>query len=122
MRSSSRTFEPECSSCCTAGLIDLLFVPADSPHFVQNLSDTIAISCNFVDESNAERALEALGEEAWTDPGAAAAGGALRRAVAQRRAHHDGTHGAAQQNGHTPYSEMVSRHHQAAKRRRRVPP
>lgn len=60
---------------------DLVFVPSACPHFVQNLSDTIAISANFADpHSNANQVLEALEEEEWLDPCGA---GAARKALAE---------------------------------------
>ncbi|CAE7558542.1 DISP3, partial [Symbiodinium sp. CCMP2456] len=37
---------------------DFLFVPAGWPHQVENLKTSVAVSANFVDESNLERALE----------------------------------------------------------------
>ena len=39
---------------------DLLFVPAGSPHAVENLTDSVAIGGNFVDESNLEQVLAEL--------------------------------------------------------------
>jgi hypothetical protein len=42
---------------------ELLFVPAGSPHQVHNLDHTIAIAGNYVDESNAELAIERAAEE-----------------------------------------------------------
>ena len=65
---------------------DLLFVPAETPHYVENLSGmhparnsnrnddwvTMAISGNFLDESNFECAVDALERLAITDPQTAA--------------------------------------------------
>eukprot|EP00656_Telonema_subtile_P035014 TRINITY_DN39037_c0_g1_i2.p1 TRINITY_DN39037_c0_g1~~TRINITY_DN39037_c0_g1_i2.p1 ORF type:complete len:392 (+),score=94.92 TRINITY_DN39037_c0_g1_i2:207-1382(+) len=39
---------------------ELLFVPAGTPHFVQNLEASVAISANYVDQSNAQRAIQEL--------------------------------------------------------------
>lgn len=58
----------------TVGPGDLLFVPADCPHFVFNLSDTAALSANFVDGSNLARCLAAC---AALGPQGAALGAAL---------------------------------------------
>ena len=46
---------------------DLLFVPSKAPHTVINLSDTVAISANFVDDTNLSAAVEALEEEGLSD-------------------------------------------------------
>eukprot|EP01147_Barroeca_monosierra_P009229 gene9229-1513_t len=48
----------------------VLFVPAGSPHTVLNLTDTIAVSGNFVDECNLSNALKALHIDGLVDPGA----------------------------------------------------
>ncbi|KAF0686499.1 Aste57867_21686 [Aphanomyces stellatus] len=50
---------------------DILFVPAGAPHYVENLTDTTALSCNYIDASNWARAQAALECQAWTDPRAA---------------------------------------------------
>jgi hypothetical protein len=47
---------------------ELIFVPAGSPHSVVNLQGTVAISCNYVDESNINRCLEMLGRYGLTCP------------------------------------------------------
>mmetsp|Transcript_31093 Transcript_31093/g.75684 ORF Transcript_31093/g.75684 Transcript_31093/m.75684 type:complete len:581 (+) Transcript_31093:76-1818(+) len=39
---------------------EVLFVPGGAPHFVKNLTDTMAIAGNFVDESNLQAVLEDL--------------------------------------------------------------
>ena len=39
---------------------ELIFVPGGAPHLVENLTDTIAIGGNFVDESNFERVMAEL--------------------------------------------------------------
>ncbi len=49
---------------------DLLFVPRGSPHAVENLCATVAVSGNFVDQSNAEEAALHLRDSALVDPGA----------------------------------------------------
>lgn len=41
----------------------MLFVPAGCPHRVENLTDTLAVSCNYVDATNVVGALEALDEQ-----------------------------------------------------------
>lgn len=41
----------------------MLFVPAGCPHRVENLTDTLAVSCNYVDATNVIGALEALDEQ-----------------------------------------------------------
>ena len=43
---------------------ELLFVPAGSPHYVENLGQTIAISANYVDSSNLTLVKEELGVNA----------------------------------------------------------
>ncbi|CAN0220386.1 unnamed protein product, partial [Discosporangium mesarthrocarpum] len=55
---------------CTLEAGDLLFVPAGSPHQVENLTDTLAVSSNYVDATNLPKALHALEEQAHTDQGA----------------------------------------------------
>lgn len=47
---------------CYSG--DVLFVPAGCPHHVENLTDTLALSCNYVDATNVDNALVALGHQA----------------------------------------------------------
>ncbi|CAM9505435.1 unnamed protein product, partial [Laminaria digitata] len=42
---------------------DLLFVPAGCPHRVENLTDTLALSCNYVDATNVDASLTALGHQ-----------------------------------------------------------
>lgn len=50
---------------------EILFVPGGCPHYVQNLSSTLAISANFVDLSNFHKVLEELQVNALLDPRAA---------------------------------------------------
>lgn len=45
---------------------DVIFVPAGCPHRVENLTDTLALSCNYVDATNIEASLKALGDQART--------------------------------------------------------
>ena len=47
---------------------ELLFVPHGSPHRVENLEDSVAVSGNFVDESNIENAVKHLRINALLDP------------------------------------------------------
>lgn len=47
---------------------DVIFIPANCAHFVLNLTDTIAVSANYVDESNVDLALDELGPAALQDP------------------------------------------------------
>ena len=47
---------------------ELLFVPHGSPHRVENLEDSLAISSNFVDLSNYHAVLEELRCSALVDP------------------------------------------------------
>lgn len=47
---------------------ELLFVPANSPHSVINQTSTIAISGNYVDESNISSCIDALGRDGLTCP------------------------------------------------------
>jgi hypothetical protein len=51
-----------------------------------NVTDTVALSCNFVDESNADRALAALAHDALTDPAAGAVRDVLLAECQRRRA------------------------------------
>ena len=60
---------------------DLLFVPAGCPHRVLNLSDTVAVSANFVDGTNLHVARRALRAMAHAD----ARAGELLRALPSRR-------------------------------------
>ena len=46
----------------------LLFVPSGCPHRVENLEDSIAVSGNFVNESNVEEAVKHLRISALQDP------------------------------------------------------
>lgn len=46
----------------------MLFVPAGCPHRVENLTDTLAVSCNYVDATNVVGALEALDEQVSDSP------------------------------------------------------
>ncbi len=80
---------------------DLLFVPADCPHFVANLDDALAISCNFIDASNAARALSALDEQGWSDASLPPLAAALRDALSARG-------DAAGERTHTPYRDMAN--------------
>ena len=50
---------------------ELLFVPAGCPHQVENLTKSLAISANFVDQSNLELVLEELSVNAVQDQRAA---------------------------------------------------
>ena len=50
---------------------ELLFVPRGSPHAVENLGATVAVSGNFVDASNAAGVAASLRDSALVDPGAA---------------------------------------------------
>ena len=50
---------------------EILFVPGGCPHYVQNLTTTLAISANFVDLSNFHRVLEELQVNSLLDPRAA---------------------------------------------------
>jgi hypothetical protein len=45
-----------------------LFVPYGSPHFVENLTNTIAISANYIDSTNILAAIEALSVQSLIDP------------------------------------------------------
>jgi len=56
------------SSVCIVGPGDGLFVPAGSPHQVTNLSPSVAISMNYVDASNIDKALEVTRLEGLIDP------------------------------------------------------
>jgi hypothetical protein len=47
---------------------ELLFVPAGSPHAVRNLTTTVALSGNYVDESNIATSLQALWRDGLTCP------------------------------------------------------
>jgi len=47
---------------------ELLFVPYGSPHRVENLEDSIAISANFVDDSNIKCVVEHLRKNCLQDP------------------------------------------------------
>ncbi|OQR98177.1 hypothetical protein ACHHYP_09040 [Achlya hypogyna] len=47
---------------------DILFVPSGTPHYVGNLTDTVALSANYIDESNWKEAVAALERQATTDP------------------------------------------------------
>ncbi|XP_048575954.1 F-box protein At1g78280 isoform X1 [Nematostella vectensis] len=58
---------------------ELLFVPHGSPHFVENLEDSLAVSANFVDLSNHSAVLEELGNMAIADPQAEALRAQLAR-------------------------------------------
>ncbi|CAN0365462.1 unnamed protein product, partial [Scytosiphon promiscuus] len=62
---------------CVLEAGDILFVPSGCPHYVENLTDTLALSCNYVDSTNVEASLEALRDQAHTDPGAGALATAL---------------------------------------------
>ncbi|KAL8576600.1 hypothetical protein ACOMHN_025075 [Nucella lapillus] len=56
---------------CVLNAGELLFVPGGSPHYVENLDATLAISANFVDLSNFTRVKEELDISALLDPRAA---------------------------------------------------
>ncbi|EQC41973.1 hypothetical protein SDRG_00822 [Saprolegnia diclina VS20] len=64
---------------CVLEAGDLLFVPTGTPHYVRNLTATLALSANYIDRSNAEVAVDALTRQASTDPRA----GDVARHVAQ---------------------------------------
>mmetsp|Transcript_908 Transcript_908/g.2869 ORF Transcript_908/g.2869 Transcript_908/m.2869 type:complete len:356 (+) Transcript_908:1514-2581(+) len=63
---------------------EVLFVPAGSPHFVENVGDepTVALSGNYVDATNADRALRELDVAGRLDDRAAELAGHLRRVMA----------------------------------------
>ena len=46
----------------------LLFVPSGSPHMVENITDTVAVSGNFVNESNLDEVVKHLKINALKDP------------------------------------------------------
>ncbi len=50
---------------------ELLFVPRESPHAVENLGTTVAVSGNFVDDTNVAHVARHLRRNALVDPGAA---------------------------------------------------
>ena len=52
---------------CELGPGQVLFVPAGCPHMVENLSDTVALSSKYIDESNLDKSLSALGVHARSD-------------------------------------------------------
>ncbi|CBN75481.1 conserved unknown protein [Ectocarpus siliculosus] len=73
---------------CVLEAGDLLFVPAGCPHRVENLTGTLALSCNYVDATNIDMSLAALQDQAFTDPQAAALASALgncNRKLARRQ-------------------------------------
>ena len=75
---------------CTLKAGELLFVPAGCPHRVENLTKSLAISANYVDESNLELVLEELSVNALQDKRAAQLLDELRGAkVDQRKKHFD---------------------------------
>lgn len=47
---------------------ELLFVPSGSPHFVENLDVSLAISGNFVDDSNFDATIQHLKINSLVDP------------------------------------------------------
>lgn len=47
---------------------EILFVPAGSPHTVENVTETVAISANFVDRSNLHLVKQELKAQALADP------------------------------------------------------
>eukprot|EP01125_Pyxidicula_operculata_P013856 TRINITY_DN4593_c0_g1_i1.p2 TRINITY_DN4593_c0_g1~~TRINITY_DN4593_c0_g1_i1.p2 ORF type:complete len:145 (-),score=16.57 TRINITY_DN4593_c0_g1_i1:149-583(-) len=51
---------------CTLMPGEVLFVPANTPHQVMNLEDSIAISMNYIDASNYFTALNEIGMEGET--------------------------------------------------------
>jgi hypothetical protein len=53
---------------CVLSAGDLLFVPFGSPHRVQNLTKSLAISANFVDNSNWDAVREELRVNGLLDP------------------------------------------------------
>ena len=53
---------------CTLSPGELLFVPAGSPHQVENLQPSLAISANFVDSSNLEGVVRELRVNGLRDP------------------------------------------------------
>ncbi|RHX97510.1 hypothetical protein DYB26_008479 [Aphanomyces astaci] len=62
---------------CVLEAGDILFVPAGTPHFVQNLEHTVAVSSNYIDATNWTQASSALKHQvrlhitAYSDPRAA---------------------------------------------------
>lgn len=56
---------------------ELLFVPAGTPHHVENLRDTLAVAGNFLDDSNYEQALAEMRVMGLRDAAVAAAADAL---------------------------------------------
>eukprot|EP00752_Nemacystus_decipiens_P008342 g7456.t1 len=64
-------------SSCVLEAGDLLFVPAGCPHRVENLTNTLALSCNYVDATNVDGSLKALRDQALTEPSAGALASAL---------------------------------------------
>ena len=56
---------------CVLKAGEVLFVPAGSPHRVENLSKSLAISANFVDRSNFDHVLKELRVNAIQDERAA---------------------------------------------------
>lgn len=92
---------------------DLIFIPADCPHFVANLDDTIAISANYVDTiSNLSRATKALEEECWLNPSSIPTLNAIRERVVDVSLPFS-TSSSPNSPGccweHTHYSDMVTR-------------
>lgn len=53
---------------CVLGAGELLFVPSGSPHRVENLEKSLAISANFVNGSNIEAVKEELRVNGLLDP------------------------------------------------------
>lgn len=58
---------------------EILFVPAGSPHYVENLSHTVAISANYVDLSNFDAACRELDIMGCVDPRAQELASGLRQ-------------------------------------------
>ncbi|CAJ1376981.1 unnamed protein product [Effrenium voratum] len=63
---------------------DLIFVPAGWPHQVDNLETSVAVSANFIDPSNLQRALDEADLLALVEEEAQLLGDALRKAEVTR--------------------------------------
>ncbi|CAK4670435.1 hypothetical protein LEN26_010978 [Aphanomyces euteiches] len=66
---------------------DILFVPAGTPHYVENITDTVAVSSNYIDSSNWPLAREALEQQSFSDPRAAELLAHLEKIVAEGESH-----------------------------------
>lgn len=65
---------------CVLEAGEILFVPAGSPHYVENLSHTVAISANYIDLSNFDAACRELEIMGCVDPRAQEVASGLRQA------------------------------------------